>query len=320
MVEDYKVQEFVIVGTQADAAWFEFPVRYAHEDGSDGVVRVSASNLNFNHFEIGPKESVQFLPWPTVQAALDAAAAKADFPEYYELKSSSSAGKDRLPVPCGIPYRCAHTGDRMGIVSGTIPQEQVERMLKLALETPERTPAAWQRAVAAYDRETEQTFDSARTMQKPGLFNFLADPRNQYHAHAQVVIRLRDQDKLPIPIANSDIFFVSNQQEKGTVPIQMLIEDTAVSGVSPNAILFYLRVKKFVRKEKDWIDQLRDVFDFAIDITAIEPAAPQDDPLVAYLPLRIPLMSPVNTLTIQPHRTTIIDVTLLRLSAPRFIN
>ena len=50
------MQEFVIVGTQADASWFEFPVRYAHEDGSDGVVRVSAANLNFNHFEIGPKE------------------------------------------------------------------------------------------------------------------------------------------------------------------------------------------------------------------------------------------------------------------------
>ena len=47
----------------------------------------------------------------------------------------------------------------MGIVSGTIPQDQVERMLKLALETPERTPTAWQRAVAAYDRETGQTFD-----------------------------------------------------------------------------------------------------------------------------------------------------------------
>jgi pimeloyl-ACP methyl ester carboxylesterase len=317
MVEDYKVQEFVIVGTQADAAWFEFPVRYAHEDGSDGVVRVSASNLNFNHFEIGPKESVQFLPWPTVQAALDAAAAKADFPEYYEVKSSSSAGKDRLLVPCGIPYRCAHTGDKMGIVSGTIPQEQVERMLKLALETPERTPAAWQRAVAAYDRETEQTLDSARTMQKPGLFNFLADPRNQYDAHAQVVIRLHDQDKLPIPIANSDIFFVSNQQEKGTLPIQTLIEDTAVSGVSPNAILFYLRVKKFVRKEKGWVDQLRDVFDFAIDITAIEPAAPKHDPLVAYLPLRVPLNRRELSNLIQPHRTTVIDVTLLRLSAPQ---
>src|SRR5207249_10711219 len=54
MLEDYQVQEFVIIGTQADPSWFEFPVRYAHEDGSDGVIRVSATNLNFNHVVIGP--------------------------------------------------------------------------------------------------------------------------------------------------------------------------------------------------------------------------------------------------------------------------
>jgi hypothetical protein len=153
-------------------------------------------------------------------------------------------------------------------------------------------------------------------MQKPGLFNFLADPRNQYDPHAQVIIRLRDQDGLPIPIGSSDIFFVSNQQEKGTIPIQTLIQDTSVSGVSPNALLFYLRLRKFVRKGQDWIDQLLDVFDFALEITAIEPAAPRQDPLVAYLPLRIPLNRRQLTSLIQPHRTTIIDVTLLRLPAP----
>ena len=316
MVENYKVQEFVIVGTQADAAWFEFPVRYAHEDGSDGVVRVSASNLNFNYLEIGPKKDAAVLPWPAIQTAVQAAAAKADFPEYYEVKSTCYAGKDRSLVPCGVPYRCAHSGDKMGIISGTVPQEQVERMLKLALETPERTPTAWQRAVAAYDRETGQTFDNARRMQKPGLFNFLADPRNQYDPHSQVVIRLRDQDGSPIPIGSSDIFFVSNQKEKGTIPIQSLIQDTSVSGVSPNVILFYLRVRKFQRKEQDWVNQLADVLDFALEITAIEPAAPSQNPLISYLPLRIPLNRRQMTNLIQPHRTTIIDVTLLRLPSP----
>src|SRR5437762_12806156 len=49
MAEAYNVQEYIIVSTQADPSWFEFPIRYAHEDGSDGVVRVSASNLNFNY-------------------------------------------------------------------------------------------------------------------------------------------------------------------------------------------------------------------------------------------------------------------------------
>jgi len=127
---------------------------------------------------------------------------------------------------------------------------------------------------------------------------------------------LRDQDGFPIPIGSSDIFFVSNQQEKGTIPIQSLIQDTSVSGVSPNVILFYLRVKKFQRKEQNWVNQLADVLDFALEITAIEPAAPSQNPLISYLPLRIPLNRRQMTNLIQPHRTTIIDVTLLRLPSP----
>ena len=219
-------------------------------------------------------------------------------------------------MACGIPYRCAHSGDKMGIVYGTVPREQVERMLKLALETPEQTMAAYQRAVAAFDRETALTFESARTMQKPGLFNFLDDPRNQYDPHAQVIFRLRDQDGLPIPIASSDIFFVSEQGAKGTVPIQSIIEHSTVSGVTPNVIVFYLRTQKFDRRAKGWVDQLANVSDFEIEITAIEPAAPTQNPLISYLPLRIALSGKQVQTLIQSHRTTIIDVTLLRLPSP----
>ncbi len=316
MLEDFQVQEFVIIGTQADPQWFAFPVRYAHEDGSDGVVRVSAGNLNFSRVVIRPNDTAALLPWPTIQTAVRAAEVKGNFPAYYEVAETSFAGKERKLVPCGIPYRCAHSGDDMGIVSGSVPREQVERMLKLALETPERNTAAWQRAVAAYDRETAQTFDLARKMQKPGLFNFLADPRNQYDPHSQVVVRLWDQDGIPIPISSSDIFFVSEQEGKGTIPIQSLIEDTSVSGVSRNSIVFYLRVQKFDRRAKDWVDQLGNVADFALEITAIEPAAPTNDPLISYLPLRIPLKGKEVAKLIQPHRTTILDVTLLRLPSP----
>jgi hypothetical protein len=317
IIKDYQVQEFIIIGTQADPAWFEFPIRYAHEDGSDGVVRVSSTNLNFNHIVIGPVNGAASLPWPQIQTALQAAAAKSDFPSYYEVKQSSYADKDRPTTPFGIVYQCAHSGDKMGIVSGELPRDQVMRMLKQALETPERSENDWQNVVSPFDRETQTTFDNARTMQKPGLFNFLSDPRNQYDPHAQVIFRIYDQDGLPVPIASGDIFFVSNQQKKGTIPIQSLIEDTVVSGISPNAIVFYLRTKKFIPRRKDWVDQIPDVSDFAIEITAIEPAAPLHDPLVAYLPLRIPLSNDQVKELVQPHRATIIDVTLLRLPSSR---
>jgi pimeloyl-ACP methyl ester carboxylesterase len=316
MFEDYQVQEFVIIGTQADPSWFEFPVRYAHEDGSDGVIRVSATNLNFNHVVIGPDTEAATLPWAKIEAAIEAAKAKADFPEYYEVKSMSFAGADRPIIPFGIVYQCAHTGDKMGIVSGSEPREQVLRMLKTALETPERSTADWQNVAPNFERETKNTFDSARTMQRPGPFTFLSDPRNQYDPHAQVVFRLFDQDGLPVAISSADIFFVSNQQTRGTTPIQELIEDTVVSAITPNSIVFYLRVNRFDKRAKDWVDQLETVSDFAIEITAVEPVAPAVNPLVTYLPLRIPLSKESLKALVQPHRTTIFDVTLVRVSSP----
>jgi len=316
MFENYKVQEFVIVGTQADPAWFTFPVRYAHEDGSDGTVRVSASNLNFNHISIGPSKAALALDWPQVQNAIIAANNKRDFPQYYELKDWSYAEKDRPAVPFGIPYQCAHTGDKMGVVSGILPKEQVQRMLKLALEIPERSQRDWASAVTAFSKETDTTYQTAKTMQKPGLFSFLEDPRNQYDAHSQVVVRLRDQNSIPIPVAHSDIYFVSNQQDPKATPIQKLIEDTSVSGVSPNCILFYLRVTRFDGKAKQWLDQLGNLADFALEITAIEPATSIQAPFISYLPLRIPLTKAKLTAFIQPHRTTIIDVELLRVPSP----
>lgn len=316
MFDDYKVQEYVVIGTQADPDWFEFPIRYAHEDGSDGVVRVAAGNLNFNYLTIEPNEEAATLPWSAVQAALQAASAKADFPIYYKVSSRSLAGVGaRTAVPFGIPFQCAHSGKAMGIVSGTAPRPQVERMLRLALET-DPTNAAWQRTGAAFARETEQTFEQARTMRKPGLFNFLTEPRNQYDPHAQIIFRLRDQDGNPIPIASSDIFFVSEQSTKGTIPIQSLIENTVVSNASPNCLVFYVRLLRFDRRAKDWVDQLAQVGDFALEITAIEPAAPAHDALISYLPVRLPLTSKQLANFIQPHRTTVIDVTLLRLPSP----
>ncbi|MEO6871297.1 MAG: hypothetical protein ABI233_03650 [Chthoniobacterales bacterium] len=153
-------------------------------------------------------------------------------------------------------------------------------------------------------------------MRNPGLVNFLTEPRNQYDPHAQIVFRLRDQDGNPIPVANTDIFFVSEQTTKGAIPVQQLIENTVVGSSSKNVIMFYLRLLKFDKRAKDWIDQLAQVGDFALEITAIEPAAPVVNPLVSYLPVRISLTSKQLATMIQPHRTTIVDVTLLRLPSP----
>ncbi len=151
-------------------------------------------------------------------------------------------------------------------------------------------------------------------MPKPGPFTFLVEPRNQYDAHAQVIVRLFDQDGFPIPIASASIRFVSNQEREGTIPIQSLIEEAVVARISPNVKVYYVRTNRFTRR--DWVDELNRVQDFALEITAVEPATPAEDPLIAYLPLRMPLSNDRLRMFIQPHQTTILDVTLLRLPHP----
>jgi hypothetical protein len=61
MIADYGVHESVITGTQADVKWFAAPIRYAKEDGSDGVVRVSGANVNFHYVRLGPAQEA--LAW-----------------------------------------------------------------------------------------------------------------------------------------------------------------------------------------------------------------------------------------------------------------
>jgi hypothetical protein len=77
MLEDYQVQEFVVVGTQADPAWFEFPVRYARRrfDGTDP----SRQQSHFNYLKIGPKADAVRLKWVDVESAVGAQTASLHF-------------------------------------------------------------------------------------------------------------------------------------------------------------------------------------------------------------------------------------------------
>jgi hypothetical protein len=316
MLEDFGVQEYVIIGTQADAPWFEFPVRYAKEDGSDGTVRVSAGNLNFNYLSIRPNVDPQGLPWADVQAAVDNVTQRAAIPNYYSIDKSSRPQVDRPEIPFAIAFQCAHSGDERGIVHGTVPKTQVQSLIGLALNTPRGNPAAWSARVNDFQQETTNTYNSARTLANPGIFKYLAEPRNQYDHHAQVIFRLRDQDGTPIPMDNADIFFVSDQQNPGKVPVQTLIEDHVVNDLTDNCATFYIRVKRFSAALNDWQYLLDDIGNFAIEITAVDPQSRPTSPTVLYLPLRIPLTPADVAGFIQAHRTTVVDVQLLRIPSP----
>ncbi|HLP76422.1 MAG TPA: alpha/beta hydrolase [Candidatus Paceibacterota bacterium] len=307
---DYGVCESVIIGTQADVKWYPIPIRYAKEDGSDGVVRVSASNVNFNYLRFGPTQSALETDWKEASRQqdkhLDRAGKQTTF---YELKESSTPGQNTRPVvPFAIPYSCAHSGDEMGVVSGSLPKAQVLRLLQGALEA---TPNTWPALVDSFQVETDATYDLALKQQTPSWWKkWLDDPRAQYDHHAQIIFRVRDQDGRPVK--SFDIFFSSEQEDTKARPIQTLFEDKHLNGMNPNILTFYLRTDAFVAARRKWVSQLPEVAMCALEISAVESETEE----ILYLPFRLELKTDQLTQWIQGHRTTIMDIELFRLPSP----
>lgn len=311
MAGDYQVYEYVVTGSQADVRWYEIPVRYAKEDGSDGVVRVSAGNVNFQYIRFGPTAEALGLAWNEVRAqALRHTQRRGARKSYYEAKERSLPGAGGRPeVPLAIPYECAHSGDEMGIVTGTRPREQVLRLIRSALET---RPAQWSARVRTFQEETEETYRRVLAAQAPAWWKkWIEEPRAQYDHHAQVIFRIRDQDGRPV--RHHDIFFDS---VRGTtdpsLPFRELVEYRHVNELSPNILVFYLRTDAFSEAEGAWVPRVPKVGGCFLEVSAVEPETAE----ILYLPMRFEFSAAELSRWVRGHRTTLVDVELLRLPSP----
>ena len=306
----FEVLEHIVIGSQADAHWYEAPLRYAKEDGSDGVIRVAASNLNFIYCQLGPTAEALALDWQAITTEVERHLAReGERSVLYEKKRVSLPGQAGRPaIPVAIPYRCAHSGDDMGVVTGTRCRAQVLRLIEQALASTDDT---WQERLAFFENETAATYEKVQTLQKPSWWKWSGDPRNQYDKHAQVIFRLRDQDGRPIK--HFDIFFNSLEVDrKNSKPFGELIEDKHLNRKSPNVITFYLRIEAFDKDQQQWLNQLDATGTTYLEITATEPETDS----IRYVPLRLRLNKTLLKKWIQPHRTTLFDVELLRMPGP----
>ena len=196
----------------------------------------------------------------------------------------------------------------MGIVTGSKCRQQVLKLIRMGLTSDENN---WQGRVSLFHDETEKTYKKVSERQKPDFWPWSGDPRNQYDKHAQVVFRLRDQNYRPV--SHYDIFFSSlDIDHKHSKPMSSVIEYKHINERSPNVILFYIRVEKFDAGRKIWLNQLDAVGDTYLEITATAP----DTGRIKYVPLRFKLSKSLLKKWIQPHRTTIFDIQLLRQPEP----
>ena len=309
----YRVREFCITGSQVLADWLPIPVRYAHEDGSDGVVRVAASNANWNYVAIAPKRRARDLAWNEITEScalmFDAPGDRDDEPgQYYRVADQSLADELQRPVvPLAIPYQCSHSGARRGVVSGS--EVRAERLALLDVALRASSLAEYRRVDALYAERTAANYQRAASEQQPGfvqgLFN---EPRAQYDPHAQLIFRLRDQDGRPVEHADVLVRAASG----AGLSANSLFEHTHRNSRTPGILTFYLRTAKFDAERGDWIDQLGRVDGVTLEIAATQPGTGE----IRYLPLCLRLSARRLRRFIQAHRSTVIDVTLLRLPSP----
>lgn len=301
MQKKYKIKEHVIVGSQVSASFIEAPIRYAKEDGSDGVVRVAASNINFNHVRFEPIDEAKNLSWKHVQKLSQKDRSKSNYrmDELYKAKTSIAGKYGRPYAPFAIPYECAHSGDEKGIVKKD-PNAQVLDLIELSLNPKAESPQTIRKT---YEEATKNTYSEVKNNLSPrNIIGRLWDPRNQSDKHAQIIFRLKNQSGIPVNIENADIFFKSHRK----MSISELIEDKHLNKISPNILTFYLRVAKY--EDDEWQDRVSKLGSLDLRINVVE----TDSDNVEYVPLQKSFKNTQLTDFLKPHTTTIVDVILWR--------
>jgi|APSaa5957512535_1039671.scaffolds.fasta_scaffold54726_1 hypothetical protein len=300
---DYHVQEFNIIGSQTLAMLHLVPIRYVKEDSSDNTVRTSASNLNFNYIPVNPSPKAYTLSVRWLKVLTKKRLENKEISDMYYDYDLSYLSSKRQAIPFAIAYETAHFGDDIGIVSGKLNRTSVMPLIRTALNTPYRV-SAYQRAVERFDNEKDKTLERAGR-----LDNNLAEwnKQSQYEGHSQLIFRIRDQ--FGNGVEHFDVTFKSTRMDKSQKRLERMIEDRHANTQDKGTITFYLRTVNFIKRSKNWRDLLSNIAACDIEITGTEPES--DD--IAYVPLNMRLDSTQVKTILESFKTTIIDITLVRL-------
>ncbi|MBC2606998.1 esterase/lipase family protein [Pelagicoccus albus] len=308
MYRDYQVQEFCIIGSQTLPAMRHLPIRYIKEDSSDNTVRTSAGNLNYNFLRVAPTDEAFELDADEVAELVGQRQADEilDTSPIYQFDLSDIAS-ERQAVPFSVAFETAHFGDDIGIVTGSDNRDQIVPLVKRAIATPYNEDAYAETAVA-FEKAKKSTFEKAGKL-RGSTFDW--NKQEQYEGHAQLIFRLRDQ--FGTPVKDFDITIKSTPPGTNKNKLERMIEDKHLNKCTRGIITFYLRTQKFEKDSKTWTDLLDKVPTTHLEITAHEDNS--DD--ITFAPLSIKLTPTKIRALIQTFRTTIIDVTLLRLPSSK---
>lgn len=302
--------EFCMIGSQRPDEFSLIPVKYATEPGSDGVVRVSASNLNYAYVRLVHRPDVEDLTPAAVRKDMKRGFGVSpkeiqnpNLPANYYRVGQHSPPRN---VPMTVVYDCSHSYKSSSIVDGERPRDQVLSLISTALRT---NHDSYEAASESFQRSDSDTRERVKEM-RDGRYALVVriDRQPQYNRFAQLIFRIFDQDGNPIKHFN--LFF--NSFGGGDRPRDLInarFHDTHANRVSTNTITFYLCVHEWDDAAGDWINKLDEIGGCVLEIDAVEHGNPE----IAYVPLRFELNAHDLATWIRPDQTTVIDVYLYRV-------
>ena len=304
---DYEIQEFCLAGSQVGCGTLKqvlsiIPIRYVKEDSSDNTVRTSAANLNFNYIPVTPTAEAFQLSARQIRTRLQQREKdKTLSDKYYAYQIESSTDED-TEIPFALLYKTAHFGNDIGIINGDKNRRSVVPHIKTALKTRFDT-ASYAKTRDRFHAATEKTLSKVKES-KRRILPFW-NKQQQYEGHSQIIFRIRDQ--FNNPVAHHDITFRSHPEDEDQAQLERMIEDKHNNKKHPGTLTFYLRTVKYYRGR--WNDLICNIAPIDFEITAYEPET--DD--ISYVPVNIRLTTEEICRLMHNFRTTIIDITLLRL-------
>jgi len=227
----------------------------------------------------------------------------------------------RHRIPFAIPYQTAHSDKKVGIVYGRDTREEVLDLICRALNCP---LSDYESVAAYYDAATERTYDRVRDPDHAELFrrgfgrfieavrSLWRNPRGQYDRHAQVIVRVRDQNGKPVK--NCSINFNSYRGDRTPdTLINTLVEDVHINNTVSGNVTYYLRLDAWEDGAGGWVSRVPQIHGIDLEVDSIDGATDR----ILFVPLRLKVSSEQLEAWLQPHRTTILDVELLRLPSDR---
>ncbi|MDQ8201375.1 alpha/beta hydrolase [Pelagicoccus sp. SDUM812003] len=307
MYHDYQVQEFCLIGSQTPESLRHIPIRYLKEDSSDNTVRTSAGNLNFNYISVTPTDEARQITVRKLRELVAQRLKDETIDSSFYTYDLSQLASQRQAVPFFIAFETAHFGDEIGIVTGSQNRKSILPRIKEALSAS-YDKSEYNQIVESFESARGETFESAKTLKS----SFLEwNKQSQYEGHAQLIFRLRDQ--FGQGIKDFDITFRSTPLGIRKNKMEGMLEDRHKNKKFPGTMTFYLRTQRYDKRRKSWVDLLDRAAAVRLEITAHE----DDSDDIDYIPVNLRLSSKELQAVMQSFRTTIIDVTLMRLPSQK---